>query len=35
MPYHIKKTSELMPSVDVYYVGENRWSDKNATAITE
>ena len=27
MPYHIKKTSELMPSVDVYYVGENRWSD--------
>jgi len=27
MPYHIKKPSGLMSSVDVYYVGGNRWSD--------
>ena len=27
MPYHIKKPSGLMSSVDVYYVTDNRWSD--------
>ncbi len=27
MPYHIKRPNQLMPSIDVYYVGENRWSD--------
>ena len=27
MPYHIKKPSQLDSSVDVYYMGEKRWSD--------
>ena len=27
MPYHIKKPSHLNTSVDVYYVGDKRWSD--------
>ena len=27
MPYHIKKPSKLDSSVDVYYMGEKRWSD--------
>ncbi len=27
MPYHIKKPSQLNPSVDVYYIGDRRWSD--------
>lgn len=27
MPYHIKKPSHLNTSVDVYYVGNKRWSD--------
>ena len=27
MPYHIKKPSHLNISVDVYYVGDKRWSD--------
>jgi hypothetical protein len=27
MPYHIKKPSQLNSSVDVYYMGEKRWSD--------
>ena len=28
MPYHIKKPSALNSSVDVYYVGNKRWTDK-------
>ena len=27
MPYHIKKPSQLNSSVDVYYIGDKRWSD--------
>ena len=27
MPYHIKKPSHLNSSVDVYYMGDKRWSD--------
>ena len=27
MPYHIKKPSKLDSSVDVYYIGQIRWSD--------
>ena len=28
MPYHIKKPSALNSSVDVYYIGNKRWTDK-------
>ena len=28
MPYHIKKPSALDSSVDVYYTGDKRWTDK-------
>ena len=28
MPYHIKKPSHLNSSVNVYYIGNQRWSDK-------
>ncbi len=28
MPYQIKKTSHLNSSVNVYYIGNQRWSDK-------
>ena len=28
MPYHIKKPSHLDSSVNVYYIGNQRWSDK-------
>ena len=28
MPYHIKKPSLLNSSVDMYYVGSKKWSDK-------
>ena len=28
MPYHIKKPSLLNSSVDMYYVGNKKWSDK-------
>ena len=28
MPYHIKKPSLLNSSVDMYYVGGKKWSDK-------
>ena len=28
MPYHIKKPSLLNSSVDMYYAGSKRWSDK-------
>jgi hypothetical protein len=27
MSYHIKRPNQLMPSIDVYYVTDNRWSD--------
>ena len=27
MPYHIKKPSHLNTSVDVYYIGDKRWTD--------
>ena len=27
MPYHIKRPSVLKDGTDVYYTGENRWSD--------
>tara|TARA_A100001201_G_scaffold112883_1_gene96744 strand:- start:299 stop:484 length:186 start_codon:yes stop_codon:yes gene_type:complete len=27
MPYHIKKPSVLKDGRDVYYTGENRWTD--------
>ena len=27
MPYHIKKPMQLNSSVDVYYMGDRRWSD--------
>ena len=27
MPYHIKKPSHLDTNVNVYYVGDKRWSD--------
>ena len=28
MPYHIKKPSLLNSSVDMYYAGNKKWSDK-------
>ena len=28
MPYHIKKPSHLNSSVNVYYIGNQRWTDK-------
>ena len=28
MPYHIKKPSHLNLSVNVYYIGNQRWTDK-------
>ena len=28
MPYHIKKPSHLDSSVNVYYLGDTRWTDK-------
>lgn len=28
MPYHIKKPSHLDSSVNVYYLGDKRWTDK-------
>ena len=28
MPYYIKKPSHLNSSVNVYYIGNQRWSDK-------
>ena len=28
MPYHIKKPSQLDSSVNVYYLGDKRWTDK-------
>ena len=28
MPYHIKKLSLLNSSVNMYYVGSKKWSDK-------
>ena len=28
MPYHIKKPSHLNSSVNVYYIGDKRWTDK-------
>ena len=28
MPYHIKNPSHLDSSVNVYYIGNQRWSDK-------
>ena len=28
MTYYIKKPSQLDSSVDVYYMGDRRWSDK-------
>ena len=28
MPYHIKKPSLLNSSVDMYYVGNKKWSDQ-------
>ena len=28
MPYHIKKPSHLDSSVNVYYRGDKRWTDK-------
>ena len=28
MPFHIKKPSALDSSVNVYYLGNKRWSDK-------
>ena len=28
MPYHIKKPSHLDSSVNVYYIGDKRWTDK-------
>ena len=28
MPYHIQKPSHLNSSVNVYYIGNQRWSDK-------
>ena len=28
MPYHIKKPSALNSSINVYYIGDKRWTDK-------